>query len=1020
MGGRLALVVGSECAALGELGFTEELANGLYGSLTEAGGWRPAIDLDGPVLNPTAAQLFEAVDAAFTAAAQRQATLLLGFIGHGVATSAEDFYLLGHDSPGDPNSHNAFHLTQEIRERLDRAALDGLVLLVDACEAGQGVQGAARRWTDLLAQSGGRMELLVASGDGPAYSGCFTRTMLATFDLGLPLRGENLLPSDLVDPIAVQCIHQQPQHLSFSSGAVSTTQGVDPGLWLVPNTARHRDAVSGRSAAGFVDQLTRRLLLTPDVRERLDAIVDAGSHRLRAVLGPAGVGKSTLLAMLIRPSLVDGLAVTPDYITAAVFLTVNSSVESVAAELAAQLDARLPGFREAARAARAHRPRDEFDIFDILVRRPLARLSTAGRRVTLVFDGLNQPQEGTRRLLVAAIADLTRREDLRHVRVIVGIRPGTGVEDDPGLAHMYRIDVAEPAADDIAAVVDSARGTAPLGPVDWIGWIQRLLAETPTDASGSRVVAGGWLVARMLLEVASGLTDGAVASGIGLDRVIALRVETALRGLDPETTSDTATLLGVLVAAGVGPVLPLELLDAALSSLGVDLSAARVRDIAVNLGTLVTRSHPGTVRESLGVTHGAFLPALQAECRRLGVRIADAHRALVAAIQADDSDPAADYARGAAVRHCLAYGDSALAVDFLEKLETGRSADDRDLWAAWAPDFAESLGPDHPDTFTTRERWAYHRAESGDLVGAVADFEQLLADRLRVCGPDDPATLDTRDRLASYRARCGDYAGAGEEFEQLLTDQLRLLGPDHPETLRTRNNLASNRGDVGDFAGAIARFQQLRADRARVLGADHPDTLRTRNSLAYWRAGSGDLAGARAEFEQLVADYLRVFGADHPNTLGARNNLAAFRARSGDLAGAGAEFTRLLDDRLRVLGPDHPDTLLTRGKLAAYRADSGDLAGAITDLEKLLGDRLRVLGPDHPDTFDTRNELAGCRAQHGDLTRAVAELEVLLVAELRALGPNHAATIRTQSTLAYWRNRSGTDRPDAMRCGQQR
>ncbi|MGY2117661.1 tetratricopeptide repeat protein [Nocardia gipuzkoensis] len=1007
MGGRLALVVGAECAALGELGFTEELATGLYGSLTQAGGWRTATELEGPVLNPTAAQLLAAVDAAFAAASERQATLLLGFIGHGVATTAEDFYLLGHDSPADPNSHNAFHLTQEIRERLDRAAIDGLVLLVDACEAGQGVQGAARRWTDLLAQSGGRMELLVASGDGPAYSGCFTRTMLATFDIGLPLRGENLLPSDLVDPIAMQCTYQQPQHLSFSSGVMSTAEGVDPGLWLVPNTARHRDAVSGRSAAGFVDQLTRRLLLTPDVRERLDAIVDAGSHRLRAVLGPAGVGKSTLLAMLIRPSLVDGLAVTPDYITAAVFLTVNSSVESVAAELAAQLDARVPGFREAARAARAHRPRDEFDIFDILVRRPLARLSTAGRRVTVVLDGLNQPQEGTRRLLVAAIADLTTREDLRHVRVIVGIRPGTGVEDDPELAHMHRIDVAEPAADDIAAVVDSARGTAPIGPVDWIGWIQRLLAETPTDASGSRVVSGGWLVARILLEVAAGLTDVAVASGIGLDRVIALRVESALRGTDPETASATAVLLGVLVAAGAGPVLPLELLDAALLSLGVDLSTARIRDVAVNLGALITRSHPGSVRESLGVSHSGFLSALAAECRRLGVRLEDAHRALVAAIQADDTDRAADYARGAAVRHCLAYGDSALAVDFLMKLETGRSADDRDLWAAWVPDFVQALGPDHPDTFTTRERRAYHRAESGDLVGAIADFEQLLTDRLRVFGPDDPDTLDTRDRLASYRARCGDYSGAGLEFEQLLADQLRLLGPGHPETLRTRNNLASNRGDIGDFAGAITLFETLRADRARVQGPDHPDTLRTRNSLAYWRADSGDLAGARAEFEQLVADCLRVFGPDHPDTLGARNNLAAFRARSGDLTGAGAEFTRLLDDRLRVLGPDHPDTLLTRGRLAIYRADSGDLPGAITELEKLLADRLRVLGPDHPDTFDTRNDLAACRARHGDLLRAVAELEVLLVAELRALGPTHAATVRTKNTLAYWRGQSG-------------
>ncbi|WP_405163749.1 tetratricopeptide repeat protein [Nocardia sp. NBC_01499] len=1004
MGGRLALVVGSECVALGELGFTGELATGLYESLTEVGGWRSATDNDAPVLNPTAAQLVTAVDAAFVAAGQRQATLLLAFIGHGVATSAEDFYLLGHDSPAVPNSHNAFHLTQEIRERLNQSAVDGLVVLVDACETGQGVIGAARRWTDLLAQSAGRMEMLVAAGEGPAFSGCFTRTMLSTFHGGLPLRGENLLPADLVDPIAGECVHQQPQYLSFTSGAVSVAHGADPGLWLVPNTARHRDAVSGRSAAGFVDQLTRGLLVTPDVREHLDTIVDAGSHRLRVVIGPAGAGKSTLLAMLIRPSLVEGLSVTPEYITAAVFLTAASSIEAVAAELAAQLSARLPGFAEAAQAVRAHRARDEFDIFDLSVRHPLARLSTSGRRVTLVFDGLNQPPEGTRRLLVAAITDLTRRDDLRHVRVIVGIRDGTGVEDAPALAHMYRIEVGEPAADDIATAVGSARGSgAPADPADWVNWIQTLLAETPTDVEGSHVVSGGWLLARMLLEVASSITDGAVAAGIGLDRIVALRVDAALRGMYSETAGATGTFLSIMVAAGVGPVLPIELLDAALTALGVDLHIARIRDMTVALGALVTRSRPGTPRESLGVTHGALLPGLRSECKHLGAELEDAHRAIVAAIKESPSDRAADYARGSAVRHCLAYRDSASALHFLELLQTTRSADNRDLWAAWVPAFVETLGPDHPDTLTTRSREAYHRAESGDLVGAIAAFELLLADRLRVLGPDNPKTLGTRTNLATYRARCGDYIGARTEYKRLFADQRRLLGPDDPDTLRTRNDLASNRADLGDLVGAIADFEKLRIDRERVLGPDDSQTLRTRNSLAYWHGANGDFAAARAEFEQLLADCLRIFGPDHPATLAARNSLAAFRARSGDMTGAASEFNHLLTDRLRVLGPDHPDTLTTRNTLADYHANTGDLPSAIAELEQILADRLRVLGPDHPDTFATRNDLATRQAENGDLPRAIAELEVLLVAELRALGPNHVATIRTQTTLAHWR-----------------
>jgi ferritin-like protein len=81
----------------------------------------------------------------------------------------------------------------------------------------------------------------------------------------------------------------------------------------------------------------------------------------------------------------------------------------------------------------------------------------------------------------------------------------------------------------------------------------------------------------------------------------------------------------------------------------------------------------------------------------------------------------------------------------------------------------------------------------------------------------------------------GDAAGAVAEFERLLTDRLRVLGADHPDTLRTRNNLASCRGRAGDAAGAVAEFERLLTDRLRVLGPDHPDTLRTRGNLAFWR-----------------------------------------------------------------------------------------------------------------------------------------------------------------------------------------
>ncbi|WP_433622743.1 tetratricopeptide repeat protein [Nocardia sp. CA-120079] len=993
------------------LEFPGQLATELHSRLSDLGGWRDATSLPGPILNPTAAELSAAVDEAFAAASRQRATLLISFVGHGTATGAEDFYLLARDSPELPNSGTAFHLTQGIRERLNTAAVDGLIVLVDACDAGPGVQGAARRWSELLARTQGRMELLVATGEGPAFAGCFTRTMVAAFDSGLPLRGENLLPSDLVDPITGACKRQQPQHLSFTAGMETSTSGADPGLWLVPNSARRRDAVYRRPAAGFVDQLTRALLLTDSIRERLTEILETSSQRLRVVVGPPGCGKSTLMAMLIRPGLVEGLPITPEYVAAGIFLTVASSLESVVAELSTQLGERVPGFADAAQAARelAKRTGSTRDVFDIEISQPLARVAKPGPRVTIVFDGLDQPEQGSQELLVRAVSTLTRDAEFTHVRVIAGIREGIGVVDRPDLAHMCRIDLREPTAAEIAEMVHQSRGAEHerVDSAKWITWIDALLAQTPTTIEGEQAVPGGWLVARLLIEVKATITGREVAEGVSLDTLVAHRVHDGVESAGPDSGEAVGWLLGILVAAGAGPVLPMELLEFALSSLGVSWTTARIRDATVGLGVLLSRSRSGTTREALGVTHNALMPSLQAESRRLGAHTEQAHRAIIAAINNTTTEQVLEYARGSAVRHYLAYGDSTAAVLFLLSLDTPRPADNRDRWAAWLPSFTHAVGSDHLDTLTTRHNVGYWRGESGDPAGAVTEYEQLLTDYLRVLGPDHPHTLATRHNLAYWRGESGDPAGAVAEFEVVLNDRLRVLGRDHPHTLTTRNNLARWRGESGDPAGAVAEFEVVLNDRSRVLGRDHPDTLTTRDNLARWRGESGDPAGAVAEFEVVLNDRLRVLGRDHPHTLTTRNNLAQWRGESGDPAGAVNEYEQLLTDYLRVLGRDHPDTLITRNNLAYCRGQCGDLAVAITELEVLLTDSLRVLGPDHPGTLATRHNLARCRGESGDPAGAVTEFEVVLTGRLRVLGHDHPHTFATRHNLAHWRGVSG-------------
>ena len=214
--------------------------------------------------------------------------------------------------------------------------------------------------------------------------------------------------------------------------------------------------------------------------------------------------------------------------------------------------------------------------------------------------------------------------------------------------------------------------------------------------------------------------------------------------------------------------------------------------------------------------------------------------------------------------------------------------------------------------------------ETGLVQPAITAYEQLLTDELRVLGPDHPDTLTTRHHLARWWGEAGDANGAATALHNLLNDQMRVLGPDHPDTLTTRGFLAFWRGRAGDAAGAVIAYEQLLPDQLRVVGHDHPDSLITRGNLAQWRREAGDTVGAATDIQDLLNDKLRVFGPDHPHTLAARGMLARWRGEGGDAAGAVTDLLDLLAAQLQILGPDHPDSLTTRNNLAHWRAQAGD------------------------------------------------------------------------------------------------
>ena len=80
----------------------------------------------------------------------------------------------------------------------------------------------------MLATSG-RIELLVASGEGSAYNGCFTQTLMATFENGLGKSGDSLLCADVVPTVTAKCLRQIPEHLSYARGAWQIVRAAIPG-----------------------------------------------------------------------------------------------------------------------------------------------------------------------------------------------------------------------------------------------------------------------------------------------------------------------------------------------------------------------------------------------------------------------------------------------------------------------------------------------------------------------------------------------------------------------------------------------------------------------------------------------------------------------------------------------------------------------------------------------------------------------------------------------------------------------
>ena len=268
------------------------------------------------------------------------------------------------------------------------------------------------------------------------------------------------------------------------------------------------------------------------------------------------------------------------------------------------------------------------------------------------------------------------------------------------------------------------------------------------------------------------------------------------------------------------------------------------------------------------------------------------------------------------------------------------------------------LGPDHPDTLTSRNNLAAAYQAAGRTDDAIKMHEATLKLFESKLGPDHPDTLEQPQqprrglpRRRPHRRRHQDARG------EPSSNGSRSSAPTTP----TRSSAATTSPGLpaaGRTDEAIKMHEATLKQRESKLGPDHPDTLVSRNNLAAayrcrrphrrrHQDARGDPQATGVEARPRPPRHARQPQQPRRGLPHRRPHRRGHQDARGDPQATGVEAR-----------PDHPDTLISRNNLAVAYHDAGRTDDAIKMFEATLKQLESKLGPDHPSTLTSRNNLA--------------------------------------------------------------
>ena len=337
-----------------------------------------------------------AVEGAISYAGQREATLVLAFLGHGFSVGASGLYYMAPESQlGDALS--AVRVDALLETAAAQRNIDGVLALVDTCFAA-GAVPSTTQLTSGIRNGRTRMALLMAaSATQSAYGLSFTKELNRQLIAGIAGQDELLDFDALHCAIASRLHHQTPTLLTYLAGH-PIRSGTNLGLWLCRNQ-EGLNSWNGTLDVDWVRELTATYCDT-DARGALHTALE--NHRLVALRGPAGSGKSTLLAGFTNEKRPGGRA-----LHALAFCEPRHTLAALAEQISDQLAATLLGgyrqeFLEARdRGRKAAQVTTGVDAWNVSLVQPLSRLT--GVRAVIGIDGVDQLDSSVRRALGASV-----------------------------------------------------------------------------------------------------------------------------------------------------------------------------------------------------------------------------------------------------------------------------------------------------------------------------------------------------------------------------------------------------------------------------------------------------------------------------------------------------------------------------------------------------------------------------------------------------------------------------------------